>query len=181
VEYSFMKKYWIFLGVFIVINSLQAQIFKWTDSSGDVHFSDKPHPGAEEIELPQVQTYSTSTAPVGDKVPDPIADPSEGAYEKISILQPEDQATIRNTEGYVSIIAELQPPLRKGDKIQVIFDGAPLGKPQPTSVIALRGINRGSHTFAVQVLDSSKKVLNTSEPVTIFMMPPRTNMIKGAR
>lgn len=177
-----MKGYWILFGICIAINPLQAQIYKWTDSTGDVHFSDKPHPGAEEIELPKVQTYSVPATPVEDKVSEPAADTSnsEAAYNKITIVQPEDQATIRNTEGYVSLITELEPQLRKGDKLQVIFDGMALGKPQATTMIALRDINRGAHTFAVQVLDSQGQVLNTSDTITVFMMPPRTNMGRGA-
>lgn len=175
-----MSNYWLLLGLFISLNPLHAQIYKWTDSSGDVHFSDKPHPGAEEIELPKVQTYSAPQVPVAETTPEPITKAPPEAYEKINIIQPEDQATIRNTEGYVSIIAELDPPLQKGDKIQIIFDGAALGKPQDTTVIALRDINRGSHTLAVQVVSPKGKVLNTSSTITIFMMQPRTGMGRGA-
>jgi len=171
-----MRNGWLLLGFCLAINPLHAEIFKWTDSNGDVHFSDKPHPGAVEIELPKVQTYSAPKVPVAEKSPEPITKAPVEAYEKISIVQPENQLTIRNTEGYVSIIVELEPALQKGDKIQLIFDGAPLGKPQPTTVIALRDINRGSHTIAAQVVSPKGKVLNTSSTITIFMMPPRTNM-----
>ncbi len=176
-----MRNYWLFLGIFIAISPLHAEIYKWTDSTGNVHFSDKPHPGAEEIQLPKVQTYSTPSVPVAAKTSEEITNVSGDTYEKINIVQPEDQATIRNTEGYVSIIAELQPALKKGDKIQIIFDGSPLGEPQATTVIALRDINRGSHTLAVQAVSPKGKALITSDPITIFMMPPRTNMIKGNR
>ena len=175
-----MKSYWLLLGVFIATSSAYAQIYKWTDSTGDVHFSDKPHPGAEEIELPKVQTYSTPQESMAEKTPESITSAPAEAYEKINIVQPEDQATIRNTEGYVSIIIDLVPPLKKGDKIQIIFDGSPLGKPQATNVIALRDINRGSHTLAAQAVNSKGKVLNTTDTITIFMMPPRVNMGKGS-
>lgn len=175
-----MRPYWFILGAAIAINPLQAEIYKWTDSSGNIHFSDSPHPGAEQLKLPKIQTYSAPVVPASDKTPDLQAEPEITGYEKINILQPQDQLTIRNTQGYVSIVTELDPMLKKGDKLQVIFDGSPVGKPQESSVIALRDINRGSHTIAIQALDKEGKVLITSDTITIFMMPPRVGMGKGA-
>lgn len=177
-----MKKYWKLFVIFFVTTVAQAQIYKWTDSSGNVHFSDKPQPGAQEIKLPPTQTYSPPPQVPIEQVTNPTKpDNGDGVgYDEISIVQPEDQSTIRNTEGYVSIIADLKPALRKGDTIQVLFDGSPLGKPQTTTVIALRDINRGSHTLAVQALSPKGKVLITSSTITIFMMQPRVNMGKGS-
>jgi hypothetical protein len=35
-----------------------AQIYKWTDSQGVIHFSDTPHDGAQKLNIPDAQTYS---------------------------------------------------------------------------------------------------------------------------
>ena len=121
-----MRKYCLAICIALIVTSIHgqaAQIYKWTDSSGDTHFSDKPHPGAEEIELPKVQTYSTPKVPSEGNQTDPLADTEINNYSKISIAQPEDQTTIRNTQGYVSIIVELKPKLKAGDRVQVIIDG----------------------------------------------------------
>lgn len=179
-----MKKYCLLFLLFIAINPLQSaekpEIYKWVDSNGDVHFSDKPHQGAEQIELPKVQTYSSPKIPVTEKEPEPTGSADGRTYQKLSFVQPEDQSTIRNPQGYISVILDLQPKLAPGDKVQLIFDGTPLAKPQPTTVFALRDIKRGSHTMAAQIVDAQGKVLNTSPSITIFMMPPRINMGKGS-
>ncbi len=49
---------WIVLVFLFIAQPTFAQIYKWTDSQGNVHFSDKPQPGAEKVELPSVQTYT---------------------------------------------------------------------------------------------------------------------------
>ena len=92
-------------------------------------------------------------------------------------MQPEDQATIRNNQGYLPIIVQTEPELKAGDKVQVIFDGAPLGEPQATTVFALRDITRGSHTLAVKVMNAEGKELNTSESITVFIQRPRVGMV----
>ena len=174
-----MRKYCLAICIALIVTSIHgqaAQIYKWTDSSGDTHFSDKPHPGAEEIELPKVQTYSTPKVPSEGNQTDPLADTEINNYSKISIAQPEDQTTIRNTQGYVSIIVELKPKLKAGDRVQVIIDGSAVGEPQASTVFALQDLLRGSHTIAAQVIDSNGKVIATSDSITIFMMPPRVGM-----
>ena len=35
-----------------------AQAYRWTDENGVVHFSDRPHPGAEQIQLPSYTRLS---------------------------------------------------------------------------------------------------------------------------
>ena len=34
-----------------------AEVFRWVDEDGVVHFSDRPHEGAETVELPKAQTF----------------------------------------------------------------------------------------------------------------------------
>ncbi|WP_133127299.1 DUF4124 domain-containing protein [Legionella nagasakiensis] len=164
----------------IMISPLQAQIYKWTDSSGNVHFSDKPHPGAEKVELPEVQTFS-SPLPSPDS-PSLADEATESLTDyTITILAPKDQETIRNNQGYVAVNIQLEPELKTGDKLQMIFDGMPLGEPQATTVFALRDMNRGSHTLAVQVVNEKSKVLKTSDTITIFMHRPRVGMVPQTR
>ncbi len=158
------------------LGPLHAEIYKWADSDGNVHFSDKPHPGAQEVVLPKVQTYSSPQPPLKGSSPSKEISDEAPAYETFSIVQPENQATIRNPQGYLSVIVELKPTLRKGDRLQMVFDGNPIDKPRPTTVFALQDINRGSHTLAAQLSDAKGNILGTSDAITIYMMPPRVGM-----
>ncbi len=174
-----MRNYCLAFCFVLATSPIQAQdqpIYKWTDSSGDTHFSDKPHPGAEQIELPKAQTYSSPKIPPQDNSTAPVTNAEASTYDNISIAEPNDQTTIRNTQGYVSILVELKPKLKSGDRVQIIFDGTPVGEPQASTVFALQDILRGSHTLAAQVMDNKGKVLKTSDLITIFMMPPRVGM-----
>lgn len=170
------------------MTALYADIYKWTDSSGDVHFSDKPRDGAEKVMLPNVQSYSSPTTPPSQNAstnPRPASTSTDAGmgddvvYKQLNIVQPEDQQTIRNPQGYVSVILEPHPHLKKGDSLQIILDGTPLDKPKDNTLFALQNITRGSHTLAAQLIDANGKVILTSDVITIYMMPPRVGMVKG--
>lgn len=178
-----MKRYFLAVGMLLSASVMAqtTQIYKWTDSNGNVHFTDKPHPGAEEVQLPPVQTFSEPVKPTP-----PPASLAEGSarsteaqvshYDKFSISQPADQETIRNAQGYISVILDIKPKLMAGDKVQMIFDGSPVGEPQPTPVIELQEVNRGSHTLAAQIVNAKGEVLTKTNMITIYMMPPRVGM-----
>lgn len=48
---------------FIYVVSVQAEVYKWVDESGTVHYGDKPAPGSQGVE---VQQQKTPTAAVKD-------------------------------------------------------------------------------------------------------------------
>jgi len=161
---------------------LSAQVFKWTDSSGVVHFSDTPHPGAKTIDVPGIQKFSTPPAQgaAGSAAaPPPAPSAAMHEYTTLAITQPIQDETIRNNQGYVPIIISVEPELQSGDLLQVMFDGKAIGKPQSGKLFALNEIDRGTHTISVQVIGEDGTVLSSSEEVTFHMQRPRVGMVPG--
>lgn len=177
-----MKKLILFLSLMTVyICAAHAQIYKWIDAQGNVHFSDVPHEGAEKVKINESQTYSPPK-PINNNLSstgDQQKEAKPRSYTKLVISQPENEATIRNNQGYLVVAVEIEPDLTPGDNLQLLYDGAPIGEPQPNPSFQLNGVYRGSHTIAVQVLDPSGQVLNTSDSITFFMHRPRVGMGGG--
>ncbi len=168
------------IGLFFSLNTLQAdssEIYKWTDSNGNVHYSDKPAPGAEQVNIPTGEVFSSPSKEPEENPPEEKNTPAETGYEKISIIEPADQTTIRNPQGTVSVALNLQPQLRKEDAVQVLVDGEPISPPKPATVFFLQNLTRGSHTITAQVVNSEGNILKTSDSITIFMMQPRVGMV----
>lgn len=178
-----MKRYMVVISMLLAMSSLQAQIYKWTDSDGIVHFSDIPHVGATTIKLPEVKKNAPSIEPSSDKEPlaSAITTNSKDNYRDIAITEPKNEATIRNNQGYVPIIVSIEPELKTGDLIQILFDGEPLGKPKASMISAINDIKRGTHTIAASVIDKDGGVIKTSESVTIYMHRPMVGMVPNTK
>ncbi len=151
------------------------------DKQGNVHFSDQPQEGAVKLDIPDAKPPSPEqkAAPTSEQAK-PLSTTSSGprAYKSIAIVQPENDATIRNTDGIVAVAVDLHPAIVKGDRVQLLYDGKKMGDPQATTTFSLSGVLRGSHTVSVQIVDGSGKEIGHSNTITINMMPPRVNMIK---
>lgn len=181
-----MNKYGLLILAILVSGAVYAGIYKWTDENGIVHFSDTPHPGAVPVDLP-TQDIPAGQSPDGGNVssgvnkepPNSDAEQEKNArgYTLLGISEPKNEATIRNNQGYIPVIIEINPELKQGDLLQIIFDAEPLGKPQASMIFALNNVKRGSHTIAVEALDADGNVLNTSDEITIYMQRPRVGMV----
>lgn len=171
------------IGILVLVFALpvEADIYRWVDSKGQVHYTDQPRTGAEKINLPTAQTYSppeqskenegNSTNNANNNEPT-----APFSYKVVKIIQPQPQATLRNNQGMVSVAVELEPKLRKEDKIQLVLDGKPIGDPESATIITLTNVLRGTHSVAVKVLSHDGTVINHSDPVTFYMHRPRINM-----
>jgi hypothetical protein len=178
-----MKKYILLL--LLIMQSLPgySQIYKWTDRQGTVHFSDRPHPDAEEIEISDAQTFSSP--PVQEIATDTATEPDKVNNEKpdydVTLIEPKDQDTIRDSLGTIPVKIQVMPDLAENDKLQIILNGQAYGEPQATTNFHMTGIERGSHTLAAQLLDSEGNVIKTTETITVFMHPPRVGMVPQTR
>jgi hypothetical protein len=170
-----MKKLFAILIGCILTHSLQAEIYKWVDGSGIVHFSDKPQSGAETITLPPTQTYSPPKAanPVTPQQEQensaPIDQQSVSTYTKVMIIQPQDQETLRSNQGLLTVVTRVEPDLEKTDRLQVLYDGNLVGKPQKELSFSLNNVYRGAHTLQVQVVSEDGHILGASSPITVYM------------
>ena len=178
-----MHKKTLLVSLMMVICASYAQIYKWTDSQGVIHFSDNPHSGAETVKSLEVQTYSSPEPALSnqaDKRASLEKKPKAAHYKELVITQPQNEETIRNNQGAVSVLANLSPALFPGNKTQLLLDGNPVGNPQSQLSFQLSGIDRGSHTLQVQVIDNQGQSIIVSDSITLFMQRPRVGMVKGA-
>ncbi|KTD00828.1 DUF4124 domain-containing protein [Fluoribacter gormanii] len=182
-----MNKFFVSLSLMMVIcASYAAQIYRWTDSQGNVHFSDTPHEGAEIVTIPDSQSFS-SPAPSNSQTSTQEPEQTDHndtvklkhSYTTIAIAEPANGATVRNNQGFVMVTAQIEPDLHPGDKLQLLYDDVALGEPQTNITFEINGMYRGSHSLAVQVLDAEGNVIDKSEAITIYVFRPRVGMVPG--
>lgn len=165
-----------------VATTVEAQVYRWTDASGQQHFSDRPPQQAEDAISPSaaelVPPERYSAPPVGwepTPVPRQPAQPRQDAganpYERIVLLEPANEATIWSAPGEVAVTLELTPALREGDRVQVYLDGKVHSSGAATSLL-LSNVDRGTHSIALAVQDASGRELIRSASHTFYLHRP---------
>ena len=150
----------------------QAEIYKWTDpATGNVVYSDQPFKGAKSLDLPQAQTYAAPPPPPETDSGGQKKTGDQTAYSKFTIVDPQNQATIRNTAGVVDVTLGVKPALnsQEGDRITLVMDNAREYGPTADLHFSLNGVNRGTHTLQAMIKNAQGKVISKTATVTIFV------------
>lgn len=161
------------IGLILLAGGALAQAYRWVDKDGVVHYSDRPEPGAEEVQL---QVYRPSSGPATPAPSSRFSRRDEPAtseenqpfsYQTLSIAAPASEQTLWNIEGVLNVSLSLQPGLQSGHRIRVYFDG----NPQMVSGTSfqLEEVYRGAHNLQAEVLDQAGKLMIRSEPSRFYV------------
>lgn len=149
-----------------------AQIYKYTDASGNTAYSNQPPNGtkAETVELPPLNSVET----VVPAAPPPLPatqnqnqnQQSAAAYHVLALKDlPQDEA-LRANNGSFTVGVAIEPRLQPGHLLQLIVDGAPYGQPTNIPRLQVMELERGEHSFSVQVLENQRSI-QQSETVNL--------------
>ncbi|MFH0344845.1 MAG: DUF4124 domain-containing protein [Chromatiales bacterium] len=151
----------------LVLTSVaHAAVYRWTDADGNVQFSDKPHPGAEEVKGLKLQTYEAP--PV--KESESPKEAEFAGYKKVEILAPANDETIWDNIGTISVKVGLVPDLQValGHKVVLSVDGSPSEGAAATD-FTIPNMDRGTHSIQATVVDMSGAKLSASPTVTFHL------------
>jgi hypothetical protein len=169
----------ILLCLVFVSASALAQIYKRIGPDGQVYFSDQPGAGAEQVDLPPVQTISlppvpaqTDTAVQAGSAARDAQDNPPAAYSEFAISSPTSEQGVRANNGDVTIHLSLQPALRPGHSIEVSVNGEDGEAVYSTDsmMLELKNMSRGRHTAAATVVDANGEALIQASPVTFYVL-----------
>ncbi len=147
----------IVVSILFVAGSVLAEAYRWVDDDGIVHFSDKPHPGAEQIELPSDNQVASRVRYSRPQAAPTSADTEAFKYQNLAVASPAAEETLWNIEGVLSVTLDLSPVLQGGHQVRVYFDGNPRIV-QGTS-FQIEEVYRGVHNLQAEVVDATGKLM----------------------
>lgn len=154
----------LLLALLVLPAVLGETLYKWVDAQGNVHYSDKPQPGATKIHLPHAQTF---TAPaVAAPVPKDSGPPVQQGYSSFQISSPAAEETLSNVQS-VTVTVALQPGLQEGDQVTITMDDRRQGPGNSLSA-TFDNIERGEHTAGATLIEANGQVM-TAPAVTFFV------------
>jgi len=151
---------------FLLAGTASAQVYQTTDENGNPVFSDVPSQDATPVKISPINVMTPVRV-------EPRA--TEGQSEdsllpvayKISILQPEEEQTFRNTREF-PVSVSLEPALQKGHAVAISLDGEIQVRGEQLSAV-LTDVNRGAHRVTASVVDSGGRPIITSATVVVHM------------
>jgi hypothetical protein len=148
--------------------------YRWVDADG-IHYSDQPHPGAEQITLSRAPAYSNGQ----DQSPPASARPGRAAndaadfqYDSCAVVQPAQDQVLVNTRS-VTVAVQVNPAKRNGDRVVLSLDGRsiePEGADQQEFNVA--PIDRGTHTISATVRGADGRSLCQSAALSFHVRQP---------
>jgi hypothetical protein len=167
-----MRQLASFLLVAFALPALAADVWRWKDDKGVVHYSDTEVPGAERVTVaePPTGNFVTIAPPIPrETAPQPAA---TFRYSECAVTAPgNDQVfnAVNSVTASLSITPELQP----GDRIQVFLDSVAYAA-WPASALtgSLKNVYRGTHTLSVKVVDARGRSLCAGEAITFHVQQP---------
>ena len=155
----------VLLGLFLAPLAAADEAYVWTDEDGVVHYSDRPVPGAQRIELSEPNTSQSPAPDRGDAdAPDGEEDEADTGpfrYESLEIASPAAEETLWNIEGVLNVSLALEPPLQPGHQVRVYFDGEP--QIVTSTSFQLQEVWRGVHNLQAEVLDETGNMMIRSQ------------------
>jgi hypothetical protein len=151
-----------------------AEVWRWVDDNGVVHFSDRPRPGAERVELNPAQTFTPPPVPARPERSSAQeqaaqADQEGPRYTGLRVVSPSAGETLWNIGGQLNVRLEVEPGLAPGHQLRVLLDGQRVETPRGATQFTLSEVYRGEHTLSASVMDERGRELVASEPVTFYV------------
>ena len=160
----------VLLGL-LLPGAVLAQAYTWTDEDGVVHYSDRPQPGAEEVDLGKYQA-PTGTSLARRPLPrrasaDDVEASAAFSYESLEVASPAAEETLWNIGAQLNVSLALSPGLQSGHQVRVYYDGTPLEAAGLS--FQLQGVYRGEHNLQAEIVDENGQVLIRSQPSRFYV------------
>lgn len=143
-------------------------VWKWVDEKGITHYSDRPVPGAQRVEI----SISSRADPVR-AIPPPPQEPERQAgppYSNFEILSPAQNDVLINTGGRVEVRLSFEPDLRAGHSLQLFLDGERVEDFAPGArEYTLTDVPRGLHTLVARIQDDRGQSIQQTQPVQFMV------------
>ena len=161
------------------------RIYKTVDADGNIVFTDVPPldtSKSQEVKVGVSNTFENPLEPGARQVwnvgQDGEQTPAETefAYHQAVIVTPENDASLRENAGNVSVKTRISPNLRPGHKLRLLVDESPLGRLIGASEFALTNVDRGSHTLRLQIVNQAGAVIFDGPASTFHLQ--RTSILQ---
>lgn len=152
---------------------LAGPMYRWVDEKGQVHYSDRAVPGAEEVELQGLTSYTPpaiDTVDVGSTSPPAASEPAAPPQQSIMIVTPAPEETLWNIGGRLPVAVRVEPALADGQRINIYLDGNRVLDGEPGRLAFEIGeVWRGEHSLTAAIESPDGTEIARSETIRFYV------------
>ncbi|WP_018871709.1 DUF4124 domain-containing protein [Thioalkalivibrio sp. ALJ16] len=154
-----------------------ADVYRWTDDQGNVHFGDRPPEGrtSESVDVrePMRAVPLEGAREILERPVRPRGQPASeaaGAY-RVAIASPGDGDGVRANDGNVTATLDMDPELdaEAGHRVVWLLDGEIAGEGASASA-TFEGLDRGAHTLQARVVNEAGEELGVSDTIEFIVL-----------
>ncbi|MFK8032293.1 MAG: DUF4124 domain-containing protein [Gammaproteobacteria bacterium] len=178
-------KHWLITGALAVTAiPAGAELYRWVDASGTVHYSDMPREGAEVIVLKPTNVIPGRPARRSRSSNRRLTPSNDGTtepdvplpYTAVTITSPSEDETVWNTGGTLNVQIGVEPFLQEGHGIVLVYDGRIVNdEPVRSTSITVNNVFRGQHSVRASIKDQEGNTVFDGGSVTFFVQQTSTN------
>jgi hypothetical protein len=176
-----MRKLVALLSMLTAVSAVAADMWRWRDADGVMHYSDRPVPGAERMNMQAPQSTGDAASaqnpnPGATTTPRPeAAAPPPVRYTRCEIQRPA-RDEVFNAVDTVTVSVALEPALLEGYRMQMFVNGAEYTDwPAGATTYSLQNLFRGSYSLSARVVGPDGKAACLGPPVTFHIRQPTIN------
>ncbi len=160
----------LLLGLLLLAQGAQAQVYTYIDAEGNRVFTDKPRSSsAERVYIAPSNSTQMNTPQSSVRVAPPAVTKPVVHYQLLRILLPEPDASIHHAAGDMIVTLTSEPGLLPGHSYRLLLDGVVQGEPSRSPVFSLQHIDRGTHQLVGEIIDSAGLIVERT-PAQPFHM-----------
>lgn len=165
---------WFSMALLLMVcaGAAASEMWRWVDERGVVHYSDRPQPGAERVDIKPAQSYpapAVTTRPgARDEQPAPQRE-AQASYTRLAILAPSEGETLWNLGATLSVELAIEPPLAQGHQLQIYLDEQRVADEVRGTQFTLSEVYRGEHRLRASIVDERGRELVSSSTVVFYV------------
>jgi hypothetical protein len=157
--------------------ALAGPTYRWVDDKGQVHYSDRAGPGAEEVQLEGIQSYAPPAIDTTEVSTAPAPPPADAARAptSISIASPAPEQTLWNIGGRLPVAVRVEPELPPGQRVNLYLDGNRVADGEPGRLaFELDEVWRGEHSLSAAIESADGREILRSEAIRFYVQQTST-------
>lgn len=165
---------WMSVALLLMVcaGAAASEMWRWVDERGVVHYSDRPHPGAERVDVKPAQSYQAppvATPPATADTGTEVRQEPQASYTRLAILAPAAGETLWNIGGQLAVELAIEPPLAAGHELRVYLDDQRVADELRGTQFTLSEVYRGEHRLRAAIVDARGRELVASETVVFYV------------